>query len=106
MIKNTEQCPITNAMLMVGGKWKPIIIFVLSTGKLRFGKIAFLIPIISRKVLTQQLRELERDGILTRTVYSETPPRVEYELTNMGRELLPVYNMLAEWSKKYTLEDV
>ncbi len=106
MIKNTGQCPITNAMSMVGGKWKPIIIFVLSTGKLRFGKIAFLIPIISRKVLTQQLRELESDGILTRTVYSETPPRVEYELTNMGRELLPVYNMLAEWSKKYTLEDV
>ncbi len=106
MIKETCQCPITNAMTMVGGKWKPIIIFVLSSGKLRFGKITFLIPIISRKVLTQQLRELERDGIVTRTVYPEIPPRVEYELTEKGEELMPVYQMLADWSEKHTEDNV
>lgn len=105
MIEHAEQCPITNAMTMVGGKWKPIIIYVLSSGKMRFGKIAFQIPIISRKVLTQQLRELESDGILTRTVYPEIPPRVEYDLTKKGKELLPVYQMLAEWSVKYTNEN-
>lgn len=106
MIKETIQCPITNAMTMVGGKWKPIIIYVLSSGTLRFGKIAFLIPIISRKVLTQQLRELERDGIVLRTVFSEIPPRVEYELTEKGKELMPVYQMLADWSEKHTVENV
>lgn len=105
MIKDAGQCPITNAMSMVGGKWKPVIIYVLSSGRMRFGKIAFQIPIISRKVLTQQLRELESDGIITRTVYPEIPPRVEYELTQKGKELMPVYNMLAEWSKKYTCQD-
>ena len=65
MIEDAKQCPITSAMTKVGGKWKPIIIYVLSSGKMRFGKIAFQIPEISRKVLTQQLRELEGDGILT-----------------------------------------
>lgn len=102
MIHEVNQCPITSAMTMVGGKWKPIIIYVLSPGKLRFGKITFLIPNISRKVLTQQLRELEKDGIVTRTVFQEIPPRVEYELTEKGKELLPVYEMLAEWSLKYS----
>ncbi len=105
MIEHTGECPITNAMAMVGGKWKPIIIFVLSSGKMRFGKITFQIPIISRKVLTQQLRELERDGIITRTVYPEIPPRVEYELTEKGKELMPVYQMLADWSEKHTCQD-
>lgn len=102
MIENACECPITKAMTMVGGKWKPIIIYVLSFGKLRFGKIAFQITGISRKVLTQQLRELEHDGIITRTVYPEIPPRVEYELTVKGEELMPVYQLLAEWSAKHT----
>lgn len=105
IIEDSSLCPITLAMTKIGGKWKPIIIYVLSSGKLRFGKINFFISGISRKVLTQQLRELEEDGILTRTVYAETPPRVEYELTEMGMELLPIYQKMAEWSFKHLCED-
>lgn len=105
IIEDTASCPITKAMSKIGGKWKPIIVYVLSSGKLRFGKISFFIPGISRKVLTQQLRELEEGDILTRTVYAETPPRVEYELTEMGRELLPIYEKMAEWSFKHLSQD-
>jgi DNA-binding HxlR family transcriptional regulator len=101
LIDDSDSCPITQAMTMVGGKWKPIIIYVLSPSKLRFGQISFYIPGISRKVLTQQLRELEKDELVTRTVYPEVPPRVEYDLTPKGRELLPVYEQLAQWAQKH-----
>lgn len=106
IIEDSNLCPITKAMTKIGGKWKPIIIYVLSSGKLRFGKISFFITGISRKVLTQQLRELEHDGIITRTVFSETPPRVEYELTQMGIELLPIYEKMAEWSFKHLCQEL
>jgi len=105
IFKDINACPITSVMQVVGGKWKPIIIYVLSKGTLRFGKIIFFIPNISRKVLTQQLRELEQDGIVKRTVYNETPPRVEYELTKKGLELLPIYEQLAEWGLTYSKKD-
>ncbi len=100
IIENPYKCPITHAMNIIGGKWKPIIIYLLSTGNLRFGKLVMFMPSISRKVLTDQLREMEADGLINREKFAETPPRVEYSLTQNGKDLLPLLNNLADWTRK------
>ncbi len=100
IIENPYKCPITHAMNIIGGKWKPIIIYLLSTGSLRFGKLVMFMPSISRKVLTDQLREMEADGLINREKFAETPPRVEYSLTQNGKDLLPLLNNLADWTRK------
>lgn len=93
-------------MATIGSKWKPIIIYALGNRTLRFGQIHVRIDIISKKVLTDQLKELEQDRILTRTVFKELPPRVEYHLTEKGLELLPILNMLTLWNSKHSeIED-
>src|SRR4051812_13585890 len=91
------KCPITATLGYIGGRWKTVILYFLSTGKKRFGEIAVRIPTISRKVLTQQLKELERDKLILREQYSEIPPRVEYSLTDFGKSLSSVFNALATW---------
>jgi DNA-binding HxlR family transcriptional regulator len=106
IIDNPYKCPITNAMNIIGGKWKPIIIYLLSNGNLRFGKLIMFMPAISRKVLTDQLRELEADGLIIREKFAEIPPRVEYSLTQNAKDLIPLLNNLADWSKKMTREIV
>ncbi len=98
-IDNPEGCPITHATNIIGNKWIPIIVYVLFERTLRFGEIAVRIDKISRKVLTEQLKELEYNGIILRQAYSETPPRVEYSLTKKGEKLIPILNQLCEWSK-------
>lgn len=95
--KNLQNCPLTQALLVVGGKWKPIIISHLRKSPKRFGQLNALIPEISRKVLTTQLQELVRDKLLTRHSYSETPPRVEYQLTERSKELVPIFQSMSEW---------
>ena len=95
--KNHQNCPLTQALLVVGGKWKPIIISHLNKSPKRFGQLNALIPKISRKVLTTQLQELVRDELLTRHSYPESPPRVEYKLTDKSRELIPIFQSLSEW---------
>lgn len=100
IIKNPNHCPLIHAMNAIGGKWKPIIIHVLENKELRFGKLLFLLDPISRKVLTEQLRELENDGLILREKYAETPPRVDYSLTEKGQELVPIIDQLAAWSDK------
>ncbi|BAV04841.1 transcriptional regulator, HxlR family [Filimonas lacunae] len=95
-------CPLFNAMSALGNKWKPIIISVIKERQLRFGQIASRIPIISRKVLTDQLRELEGDGLIIRKEFKELPPRVEYCLTEKGLELLPILSLLEQWDEKYS----
>ena len=90
-------CPLTQALSVIGGKWKPHIIHQLSKSKKRFGQLDLAIPGISRKVLTSQLNELVEDGIIVRHAYSEVPPRVEYDLTKKGRELLPIFSSIADW---------
>ncbi len=100
IIENPYQCPITHAMNIIGGKWKPIIIYLLSNGNLRFGKLLMFMPSISRKVLTDQLREMEVDGLINREKFAEIPPRVEYSLTKSGETLLPLLESLANWSKE------
>ena len=97
IINNVNNCPMTHAMNILGGKWKPIILYLLSTGKLRFGKFFIFMPSISRKVLTDQLRELESDGLIIRKKYAEIPPRVEYSLSEKGETLIPILERLTEW---------
>lgn len=100
IIENPHQCPITHAMNIIGGKWKPIIIYLLSNGNLRFGKLIMFMPSISRKVLTDQLREMQADGLINREKFAEIPPRVEYSLTESGKSLIPLLESLANWSKE------
>lgn len=96
-----HNCPMTRTMATIGTKWKPIIIYTIGKKNLRFGLVHAKMGIISRKVLTEQLKELEEDGILKREVFKESPPRVEYSLTGEGLDLLPILNMLTRWNQKY-----
>ncbi|WP_442264860.1 winged helix-turn-helix transcriptional regulator [Tenacibaculum sp. ZS6-P6] len=87
-------------MNIIGNKWKPIILYLLSNGSMRFGMLNTLIPTISKKVLTNQLKELENDGLLLRQSFAEIPPRVEYSLTEKAVGLLPVLRMLSDWANE------
>lgn len=90
-------CPVHHTLRFIGGKWKPIILYYLKQGTLRSAQLARKIPDVSAKVLTAQLRELERDGIVARHTYPTVPPRVEYSLTELGESLRPVLKELAAW---------
>ncbi len=96
-------CPMTATLEYIGGRWKCIILFYLTAGTRRFGEIAARIPAISRKVLTQQLKELESDGLIVRKQYNEIPPRVEYTLTDLGKSLSPVFKAMSTWGKTHVL---
>ena len=99
MVKSGKKinCPVTASIELIGGKWKTIILYSLLSGTRRFGEIAVRIPDISRKVLTEQLKELESDGLILREQYKEIPPRVEYSLTELGKSLSPVFRELEIW---------
>ena len=92
------------ALTIIGGKWKPIIIYNLKASKKRFGQLDVTIPGISRKVLTTQLNELVADKLVERTAYAEIPPRVEYSLTEKGKELIPIFAEIRKWGK-YLVEE-
>lgn len=94
-------CPIQAAMAVIGGKWKILVIFNLLAGTKRFGELRRLVPGITQKMLTQQLRELEDDGIVRRRVYPQVPPKVEYSLTALGRDLEPVFGQLCRWGQRH-----
>jgi DNA-binding HxlR family transcriptional regulator len=97
------QCPVTASMDVIGGKWKILIIHLINNGINRFGKMSMMLKDISRQMLTTQLRDLERDGIIERKVYAEIPPRVEYFLTPKGQALTPVMEALKDWGLVYAL---
>ena len=97
---NPYNCPVTHCMNKIGGKWKILIIYAVSKNCDRFSKLKRAIPVISKQMLVNQLRELEEDGLLERTVYAEVPPRVEYKLTSQGLSLLPVIGVLQDWGLK------
>ncbi|MBB6272128.1 DNA-binding HxlR family transcriptional regulator [Pedobacter cryoconitis] len=97
----TSDCDLTYSVCMVGGRWKLIILCNLEDGKLRFGELKNIICNITERMLTLHLRELESDGIIKRTVYAEVPPRVEYELTAVGKELIPIWKQLSEWGARH-----
>lgn len=95
-------CFFELSQMIMGGKWKPKILFYLSMqDRMRFGQLRDSIVRVSEKMLIQNLRELERDGIVHRKVYRQVPPRVEYSLTPMGRTLIPIMNDLFSWGKQY-----
>ncbi len=99
---NTEKvyaCPVDAALGVIGGKYKTIILYHLIDGKMRFNEIQKTLINASHKVLTQQLRELEADGLILRTVYPTVPPKTEYELTEFGKTLIPALEAICEWSR-------
>lgn len=98
-----SNCPFTRAIGTIGNKWKPIIINVIGTRSIRFGQLDAIVPNISRKVLTEQLKELEEDGLLQRLAYKEIPPRVEYSLSEKGLAFLPILQSIKEWNIKYEI---
>lgn len=99
--RTQDQCPTELAMEVVGGKWKLVVLEHLSAGTMRFGQLQRAIPPVTARMLTRQLRELETDQLVQRTVYAEVPPRVEYSLTDLGRSLGPVLTQLRTWGEAY-----
>jgi DNA-binding HxlR family transcriptional regulator len=93
--------PAEVTISVVGGKWKILILCRLQYGIARFGELRKVIPGITQTMLTQQLRELEEDGVLQRKIYAEIPPRVEYSLTRFGQSLIPVLDAMSAWGQQY-----
>ena len=104
-LKEKTKCPVTATLQLIGGRWKTIILYSLTTGTRRFGEIAVRIPDISRKVLTEQLKELEADGLILREQFKEIPPRVEYSLTDLGKSLSSVIRELEIWGTENVLNN-
>ncbi len=98
-MQHQTECPIQSAIGVLGGKWKSGILFRLAQGTYRFGELKRRMPWISEKVLVRQLKELERDGVVQRKDYGETPPRVEYSLTPYGETVQPVLERIADWGR-------
>ncbi|MCK9631586.1 MAG: helix-turn-helix transcriptional regulator [Methanoregula sp.] len=94
-------CPVEAALDVIGGKWKPLILWALGNNVLRFNELQKGLPGVNTKMLTKQLRELEEDGIITRKVYAEVPPRVEYTITDFGKTLIPILQALCDWGAEY-----
>ena len=94
-------CPAALTVGLIGNKWKLFVLRDLSSGTKRFGQLRSSIPGISQKMLTQTLREMEQDRLLTRKVYPEVPPRVEYSLSRVGHTLSPLIAAMADWGEKY-----
>lgn len=95
------ECPVATAVTLIGNKWKLLIIQNLLPGTARFGELKKNVPGISQKVLTDNLRAMENDGLVIREVYPEVPPRVEYTLSELGYSLQPIFDQLIEWGYKY-----
>lgn len=95
-------CSMELSLAVIGGKWKPLILWHLRDGgTLRFSALRRAMPSITQKMLTQQLRELAADGLITRTVYAEVPPRVEYGLTDLGRGIIPILESLCRFGREF-----
>ena len=96
-----QACPVETTLDVIGGKWKGILLYQLLNGTKRFNEFRRLNPGITQFMLTLQLRELERDGIIHREIYKEVPPRVEYSLTDFGRTLEPIIMLMKAWGESY-----
>ncbi|QEH94929.1 winged helix-turn-helix transcriptional regulator [Gluconobacter thailandicus] len=93
-------CAVEATLSVIGGIWKPVLLFHLLEGKLRFNALCRLVPSATARMITLQLRELEADGVVNRIVYPEVPPKVEYELTELGRSLEPVLVSMRDWGTR------
>ncbi len=95
------RCTVAVTLEIIGGKWKSLILWHLSFKTLRFSQLQRRLGTITQKMLTQQLRELEGDGMINRKVYAEVPPRVEYSLTELGESVVPILKLMCQWGKDY-----
>ena len=98
---NLPACPVETTLMLIGDKWKVLILRELLDGTKRLGELKKAIGSVSQKVLTAQLRDMEAKGLLTRTVYAEVPPRVEYTLTETGYSLRPILDSMVAWGTDY-----
>ena len=103
--KELPACPVETTLALISNKWKVLILRDLLPGTKRFGELKKSIGHVSQKVLTTQLREMESNGLLTRTVYAEVPPRVEYTLTDLGYSLKPILDALWNWGENYKAQN-
>ncbi|WP_026119884.1 winged helix-turn-helix transcriptional regulator [Nocardiopsis ganjiahuensis] len=100
----TATCPSRTSLARIANKWTAMVVIALSSGRMRFGDLRAKVDGISGKVLTDTLRDLERDGLVTRHVYAEVPPRVEYELTALGHTLQKPLRALGDWAEEHITE--
>ena len=103
--KALPACPVETTLMLIGDKWKVLILRDLMPGTKRFGELKKSIGSVSQKVLTAQLRDMEERGLLTRKVYAEVPPRVEYTLTDLGYSLKPVLDAMKNWAEEYKAQN-
>jgi DNA-binding HxlR family transcriptional regulator len=96
-----DKCGVETTIAAIGGKWKPMILYALLSSPRRFGELTRLIPEITQRMLTLQLRELEEDGVIAREVYKQVPPKVEYSLTPIGRTIEPILSLMQQWGEHY-----
>lgn len=95
-------CSVEATLSVIGGRWKPVILFkLMEEGVLRFGELRRLVPGVTQKMLTNQLRELEADGVIERKVYPQVPPKVEYRLTDYGLTLEPILLAMRDWGARH-----
>ena len=99
--KELPACPVETTLMLIGDKWKVLILRDLLTGTKRFGELKKSLGGVSQKVLTAQLRDMEETGLLIRKAYAEVPPRVEYSLTELGRSLAPILDAMRSWGESY-----
>ena len=100
-VKSLPACPVETTLTLIGDKWKVLILRDLLGGARRFGELRRSVGGVSQKVLTAQLREMEDSGLLTRTVFPEVPPHVEYALTELGRSLKPILDAMWNWGEEF-----
>ena len=100
-IDELPACPVETTLMLIGDKWKVLILRDLMTGTKRFGELKKCVGNVSQKVLTVQLRAMEANGLVHREVYAEVPPRVEYSLTDLGRSLKPILDAMWSWGENY-----
>ena len=100
-VKNLPACPVETTLTLIGNKWKVLILRDLLPGTKRFGELKKSLGSVSQKVLTTQLRDMEADGLVSRTVYAEVPPKVEYTFTDLGMSLKPVLDSMLTWGENY-----
>ena len=101
MSREDSHCPVETTLALLGNKWKVLILRELFKGTKRFGELSRGVPNISQKMLTQQLRGMEKDNLIKRKVYAEVPPRVEYSLTEIGISLSPILDAMHDWGSRY-----
>ncbi len=103
-IKKYGGCPVSTTLKVIGGKWKTLILYFISVDINRFGQLQRMMPGCSKRMMTTQLRELEKDGIVHREVFAEVPPKVIYSLTEKGKSLRPIFESLSKWGIENVLE--